>query len=150
MPTGIPVDHITIPPSGSPLQFSGWPGYRFGSWSLQSSPSWIGTPLVETQFAAACPSPSSSFATYAHTPWSALHLPAAQFAPTPGAGMVDGTEAAQSASVEQPTVASAPGPTWPPLEPPSLPEPPALSPLLHDPTLSAAAIASAPLIRNDL
>src|SRR5580700_1066254 len=98
------------PPSGNVLQPSGCPGYRFGSWSLQSSPACTATPVFDVQLAAACPSPSSSFATYSHTPWSALHLPAAQ-----SAGAVIGTVAAQSASVEQPTVASAP---------PWLPDPP--------------------------
>src|SRR5580704_16272521 len=106
----------------------------------------MGTPSVDVQFAAACPSPSLSFATYSHTPSSASHLPAAQFAPTPEAGMVDGTEAAQSTSVTHPTVASAPPPLLPlAVVPPSLlPVPaPAPPPLLHDPVHNATAIGDA-------
>jgi hypothetical protein len=75
-------------------------------------------------------------------------LPAAQFAPTPGATIVGGTDAAQSMSVVQPTVASAPEPPPllpPPVVPPSLlplPAPASPPPLLHEPVNNAAAIAT--------
>jgi hypothetical protein len=62
----------------------------------------MATPLVDLQLAAGCPSPSSSFATYSHTPWMALHLPVAQLA-----GVVGGTVAAHCESVVHALVAVA-------------------------------------------
>jgi hypothetical protein len=111
--------------------------------SLQSSPACTATEVVDTQLAAVCPSPSSSFATYSQTPWRTLHLPVAQLA-----GVVGGTVAAHSASVVQAlveVVASAP-------EPPSEGEVPSLLPplLLQELAFKATAITVAPVIENHL
>src|SRR5450631_2161962 len=114
------------------MQGSGCPGYRCGSWSLQSSPSWMATPLVEEQLAAACPSPSWSFATYSHAPCTVLHLPVAQ-----PAGVTGGTEAAHWASVEHVVVEV--GPASPSAPPPPAPPPP------HASAPSAMAMAPAPV-----
>jgi hypothetical protein len=102
----------------------------FGSSSSQSPPSFTATPLFDLQLAVGSPSPSLSFATNEHVPWSASHLPTAQ----PG-GVVDGTWDAQSALVVHPPP--------PPVEscsvPPSSPAPPLAGPAfpLHAPPLRA-------------